>query len=244
MQHIRKDIITRLQKDILFLQGFKQIARGNAVQIKLGAMDRAFPYGCFPFAAIHEFINDGPECAAATSGFIAYLLSALMLNCRTCLWISSSRSIFPPALKSFGIEPDKIIFIDLKSEKEILWVMEEALKCEGLAAVVGEVREISFTASRRLQLAIEKSQVTGFIIRNHPRNLNVNACTSRWKISPLSSEPEDNLPGVSFPCWNIELLKIKNGKPGVWQLQWAYDQLRPVPALITVVTLEQKRKTG
>ena len=42
------------------------------------------------------------------------------------------RTIFPPALKSFGIAPDKIIFIDLKKEKEILWAMEEALKCDGL----------------------------------------------------------------------------------------------------------------
>lgn len=41
-------------------------------------------------------------------------------------------------------------------------VMEEALKCGGLAAVVGEVQDISFTASRRLQLAVEQSGVTGF----------------------------------------------------------------------------------
>ena len=38
----------------------------------------------------------------------------------------------------------------------MLWVIEEALKCEGLAAVIGEIKELSFTQSRRLQLAVEK----------------------------------------------------------------------------------------
>jgi len=34
--------------------------------------------------------------------------------------------------------------------------MEEALKCAGLAAVIGEVREMDFKQSRRLQLAVEQ----------------------------------------------------------------------------------------
>ena len=64
--------------------------------------------------------------------------------------------------------------------------MEEALKCDGIAAVVGEIQELSFTVSRRLQLAVEQSRVTGFILRNNPRNLNTTACVTRWKITPLS----------------------------------------------------------
>jgi protein ImuA len=42
------------------------------------------------------------------------------------------KNSFSPALKSFGVEPDKIIFITVTKEKDMLWVMEEALKCEGL----------------------------------------------------------------------------------------------------------------
>ena len=41
-----------------------------------------------------------------------------------------------------------------------MWAIEEALKCDGLAAVIGEMKELSFTNSRRLQLAVEKSHVT------------------------------------------------------------------------------------
>ena len=32
---------------------------------------------------------------------------------------------------------------------------------------------------------------------------------------PLRCELEDGMPGVGVPRWNVELLKISNGKPGV-----------------------------
>jgi protein ImuA len=240
----KADIISRLQKDILLLQGFKPLPADAATLPRLGPIDAAFPDHSFPLASIHEFLIANAEDAAATSGFIACLLSSLMNNNRASAWISSSKRIFPPALKSFGIEPDKILFINSPTEKHILWIMEEALKCEGLAAVVCEIPYINFTASRRLQLAVEQSRVTGFIIRNQPGNLTPNACSSRWRISSLPSSSQDDLPGVGFPRWNIELLKIRNGKPGTWQLEWSGNKLHPVLSPDILQLQEQKRKTG
>ena len=134
------------------------------------------------------------------------------------------------ALTNFGIEPDRVVFVELSRPKDMLWVMEEALKCEGLAAVVGEIPEIGFTASRRLQLAVEQSRVTGFLLRHQARSLGVNACVARWRVGALASETADGLPGVGFPRWNVELLKIRNGRPGVWPLEWAAGRFRAVPS--------------
>jgi protein ImuA len=240
----KKDIIAQLQKEILPLQGFKPLPAGTAVHLGLGPVTAAFPNASFPTGAIHEFLSAGAEHAAAAGGFIAGLLSALMQNGSACIWISASRTLFPPALKAFGIEPNRIIFIDLKKERDVLWTMEEALKCEGLAAVVGELQEISFTASRRLQLAVEQSRVTGFILRHHPRTLNTIACVGRWKISPLPSELEEGMPGVGFPRWQVALLKIRNGRPGTWQMEWAAGAFRPVPERIESLPQLQRRKTG
>jgi len=244
MSFSRADIISQLKMEILPLQGLKFPAAGVNVEVDLGPLQASFPNSCFPVGAVHEFLSPGAEYAAATEGFIACLLGALMRNGGVSLWISSSRTVFPPALKAFDIEPDKIIFIDLQKEKDVLWTMEEALKCGGLAAVVGELSEISFTASRRLQLAVEQSQVTGFILRHHPKNLNTIASVSRWKICHLPSESEDDLPGVGFPRWNIELLKIRNGKPGTWKMEWSGGKFRHISPLVTSIPEEQKRKTG
>src|SRR5262245_8748599 len=139
----KADIITRLQRDILPLQGFKPVKNDTSLDIGLGPMKYAFPNAIFPQGAIHEFICDKPEDSSCSSAFIAVILSALMRKGGAGIWISSSRKLFPPALSSFGIEPDKIIFIDLQKEKQVLWAMEEALKCNGLAAVVGEVQELN-----------------------------------------------------------------------------------------------------
>jgi protein ImuA len=216
----KKEVINQLRKEILLLQGFKPDPAGSQ-SIGLGPIETAFPNGVFPKAAIHEMLITMPEQAAACGGFLAGLLNILMKNNGVCLWISKSRCLFPAALKVFGVEPDQIIFIDLKQEKEVLWVMEEALKCAGLAAVVGELKDLSFTQSRRLQLSLEKSKVTGFILRTDAERIATTACVARWQITPLESEQVDGLPGLGFPRWHVELLRVRNGNPGLWKLEWA-----------------------
>jgi protein ImuA len=239
----KADIIAQLQKDILYLQGYKPNRNGTAVDLGLGPLKYAFPNDSFPTGAVHEFCCAGEEATSPSVGFIAGLLAGLMRSGGATLWICSSRTLFPPALKFFGIEPDKIIFVDLQKEKDILWAMEEALRCDGLAAVVGEIPEISFTASRRLQLAVEQSRVTGFILRRNPRHLTANACVARWKITSLPSWLPDDMPGVGFPRWNVELLKVRNGKPGSWQIEWAAGRFLHISKL-TEMPLEHQRKTG
>lgn len=239
----KADIIAQLRKEILPLQGFKALSKNAVSDIGLGPIKSAFPNGVFPSGAVHEFLSTSAENATATTGFVSGILSSLMKKGGASIWIGASRTIFPPALKLFGIVPDKIIFIELKKEKEMLWAMEEALKCEGLAAVIGEIKELSFTDSRRLQLAVEQSQVTGFVLRNNPRSVNTTACITRWTITSIASELANEMPGVGFPRWNVDLLKVRNGKPGSWQMEWVAGKFRHIPAISIVVPVQQK-KTG
>lgn len=235
-------IVAQLQKDILPLQGFKKTLNPGALDVLPSVIKSAFPNAEFPLGAVHEFISTGAENAASTTGLVAGTLASLMRSGGACIWISSFQKIFPPALKSFGIAPDKIIFIDLKKEKEILWAMEEALKCDSLSAVIGEMQDLSFNASRRLQLAVEQSGVTGFILRNNPPGLNTTACITRWRVTPLPGRVSD-MPGVGFSRWNVELLKVRNGKPGNWEIEFAAGRFRHI-SKITAIPLEQQKKTG
>lgn len=224
----KNDIIRRLQQDILELQGFEKPAPADAVDFGLGPVISSFPYQTFPIAAVHEFLTESQETAAASGGFIAGLAGHLMQKGGACIWISSNRLLNPSALIHYGIQPDQVIFIDVRNQKQVLWAIEEALTSEGLAAVIGEVKEIDFTASRRLQLAVEKSRTTGFLLRDRPRNLNANACAARWRIRPLPSIAADDLPGVGFTRWSVELLRVKNGQPGNWEMEWIAGRFQPV----------------
>jgi protein ImuA len=242
ISHPKADVFAALQSDILRLEGFKSVNSGS-LDSGLGVIKNAFPNASFPLGCLHEFMSSQPEDSAATNGFIAGLLASLMGNYGTLLWIGSSRKLFPPALKAFGLTPEHFIFIDVQKQKDVLWVMDEALKCPALSAVVGELKDISFTESRRLQLAAEHSQVTGFVLRHTSRTPNTTACVSRWKITSMISEPIDDLPGIGYPKWRVELLRVRNGKPDSWDIQWMNGKFVPVyqtPHLFK----EQKQKAG
>ena len=219
MPALKADIITQLKKDILALQGFRPLVHAQQ-KIDLGTINHSFPHSTFPLGANHEFICNSKENLTASSGFIAGILSALLQRTGAGIWISSSHFIFPPALVSFGIEPSQLIFIYLRNQKEILWATEEALKCEGLTAVVSEISSMDLSISRRLQLASEQSRVTGFFLRHKPKQVSTTVSVCRWQVQHLPGDTEDGLPGVGFPKWQVELLKVRNGKPGGWQLEW------------------------
>lgn len=107
--------------------------------------------------------------------------------------------------------------------------------------MVAEIREISFAQSRRLQLAVEGSKVTGFLLRNDPRKPGANTCVARWLISQLPSKIEDELPGIGFPCWQVDLLRVRNGNPGSWKLQWVEGCFVPVEEKETAEHLYERR---
>jgi protein ImuA len=57
-------------------------------------------------------------------------------------------------------------------------------------------------------------------LRNASKKLGSTACAARWHISPLPSGAVDGLPGLGLPRWHVELLKVRNGQPGKWVLEW------------------------
>lgn len=216
----KHDTINRLRQDLLRWQGVTSLV-SQAERIGLGAIENAFPGGVFPSFGVYEFISMSREDSAATSGFIGGLLSRLTQDGGVCLWISTSRLLFPPSVHAFGVLPDRVVFVDISRERDVLWATEEALKCSGLAAVVAELQEMDFVQSRRLQLAVEKSRMTGLIMRCNPRLVGSTACAARWRIRSLPSALTGGLPGVGFPRWEVELLKVRNGNPGKWQMEWS-----------------------
>jgi protein ImuA len=216
----KQDIITQLRKDLLQWESYKPPAAGAGGLMGLGSVEAAFPNGIFPIGRVHELVCANAAQAAAAEGFIGGLLSVLMREGGICLWVGLSQSLFAPALKTFGIEPHRVVFLNLLHDRDVLWVMEEALKCTGLAAVVGEVSAVDFKQSRRLQLAVEQSHVTGFILRNASHKLGSTACAARWHIKPLPSASLEGLPGLGFPRWQVELLKVRNGHTGKWTIEW------------------------
>lgn len=217
----------RLRREILPLQGIKSHP-GRSDNPAMHPFCSAFPYGKFAYGAVHECVIQKKEDAPATMAFVMAMFGKLIHNHGLGLWIGCGREIYPPALIQFGIAAHQLIFIDLRNERECLWAMEEALKCEGLSAVACEASYLGFTASRRLQLAIEKSGITAFVIRPQSRRKEPTASVAQWKIESLSSSLDDGMPGVGFPKWKVELVKVRNGKPANWEIEFREQQFRQI----------------
>jgi len=236
-------IARQLQAQINAMQGLGKLSHQPAND-GLELFSAAFPGGRFPTGAIHEFISYEVAGAAATSGFITAMAGKLIKEGGLCLWVAGGRKIFPPGLKYFGLEPDRIVFINTCHPKEALWILEEALKCEALTAIIGEVRELSFTDSRRLQLAVENSGVTTFIHRYCPKAENAVACSTRWKITAMPSVILDALPGVGYSAWDVQLLKVRNGRPHAWQVGWQENRFTRFMDNNNALLMGNERHTG
>jgi len=231
----KKEVLLQLKKDIL-LQRFGMPRNNWIAPAALHPFASAFPFNQFPLGCIHEFICPSNESFSSSSAFVCGILSSLKHNQGTIVWISPVHKMFPPSFTSFGITPHNIIFIHLDKPKDILYTTEEALRCEGISAVITDIRELNFKQSRRLQLASEQSCVTGFILRNNPKSFNTTACVSRWIITPSISTSYQNLPGIGFPSWNVNLQKVRNGKPQSWNISWhAGHFINLDPDLITTI---------
>jgi|SRR6185437_1694124 len=227
------------------MEGYKGPEAG-AIDIPVGPLTDAFPNSRFPTGKLHEFLAPTPQKAASSGGFISALAGALMVKGGNCVWISKRRKIFPPGLTTFGIAANQVVFCDIHHEKHLLWAAEEALQCKSIAAVVAEIAEITYIASLRLQLAIEDSHVTGFLLRQSAKALAPIASAARWRVSPAPSRSTiPDLRRIGFPSWTVQLEKVRNGRPGIWDLEWRAGRLQSLlPEKQPLRIVEQRRKTG
>ncbi|GEP93292.1 protein ImuA [Chitinophaga terrae (ex Kim and Jung 2007)] len=238
----KQQIVVELRKELLLLQGFKA-ASPDAAKVDLGMMNGCFPNSTFPTGNVHEIISTIDSEKSAASAFVCAVAGMLMKRSGPGIWISTKNEIYPPALNQFNVPAERIVFVKAKRELDVCWALEEALKTDGLAFVAGQVQDLSFTTSRRLQLAVEKSQVTGFILRHSPNSVNPTACVSRMKIQPLRSELADGLPGIGDPRWRVIVEKVRNGVPGVFDLVWVKDHfITRIPQTGEVIIDIDRRK--
>jgi protein ImuA len=192
-------------------------------------IDRVLPDGGLARGALHEILGAGgdEEDGALAAAFAAGILGRLAGD-GTVLWCLPRPDLYGHGLAAHGLDPAHIVLVRAPRDGEILWAMEEGLRAPGIAAVVGEVGTLAAVASRRLQLAAERSGITAFLLRRwrdsgqaaRERNL-PNAAVTRWRIAALPSQPLRGEPGVGRPRWRVELLRCRGGEPACWEVEEA-----------------------
>lgn len=215
MSAARELAIADLRERISALEG--GVAK-RKVCLPFGApeIDDALPGGGLAYGALHEFAGGG----SGTVDGAAAALFAAGIAARTkgpVVWCLTRPDLFLPALAQVGLHPNRVIFVEAGKEEDVLASMEEALSFGGLGAVVGELVRLPMVASRRLQLAAERTGTMCIVVRRWRRQTEANdfgqptAATTRWRVSVLPSE-ELPVPGVGRPRWFLELMRVKAGE--------------------------------
>jgi protein ImuA len=211
--------IVELRERIRVLEGIQPLGR-CMLPFGLAALDRHLPGGGLPLGALHEaFGGRRDPYAAAPTLFVAGMFAR---QSGPVLWCFERHDLFAPGLAAAGLHPDRVIYAEAGRGSGVLLLMEEGLKHAGLCGVVGEVGNLSLTASRRLQLAAESSGVTVFALRRWLRDdatvHEPNAAMTRWRITALPSAPLRTA-GIGRARWQLELLRCRNGEAASWSVE-------------------------
>jgi len=215
----------------------RRIERPNALRhgvlpFGVAAIDGALPGGGLALGALHEIMGAGAdeEDGAAAAGFAARI--AGRLGGGIILWAAKRGDLYAPGLAEHGLDPARIVRARALRDDDILWVLEEGLRAPnspgGVAAVVGEIGRLPMVASRRLQLAAERSGVTALILRRWRNAAEAagerdrpSAALTRWRVSALPSADIMGEPGIGRPRWRVELLRVRGGVPDSWEVEVA-----------------------
>jgi protein ImuA len=207
--------------------------------------------GGLAYAALHEIVAANETEAAAAAGFTLALAAGFAAASlaaagrpasasRAVLWIAEEMSQhesglpYGPGLDAVGLAPEALLLVRAAHPRDVLWAMEEALRCRAVGAVVGEIRKadgVDGVASRRLSLAATREQRPALLLRPRPEILPAAAAT-RWSIgaAPSAAQPGS---GPGPPRFAVQLVRNRHGRFGSWILEWnrAEHRLAPAPAL-------------
>ena len=174
--------------------------------------------------ALHEIAAAGEAHVAAAAGFAAAISSGAART--KTVWIAEDMALAEngalhgPGLDAFGLAPERLLTVAAAHPRDLLWAMEEALRCRAVAAVIGELRhgEIDAVAVRRLSLAAAESGALALLLRGSPPR-DASTAATRWIVSAAPNE-----------CFAVHLTRNRRGPLGAWTLQWSDDNERFVLA--------------
>jgi protein ImuA len=167
MTAAREHVIADLRDRIASLAG-GAARQAGCLPVGLTEIDASLPGGGLAYGALHEFAGGG----AGTVDGAAAALFAAGIAARTkgsIVWCLTRPDLFFPALAQAGLSANRVIFVEGDKEDDVLASMEEALSIGGLGAVIGELVRLPMVASRRLQLAAEKTGTMAIVVRRWRR---------------------------------------------------------------------------
>jgi protein ImuA len=217
--HPKPADLAALRQRIRQLERLGGAAKRTAQALPLLApIDALWPEGGLPLGSLHEARSDG---SLAGNGVMSAFAGSIGGRLGLVLWCARRSDahgshFYAPGLAQVGLPTAKLLVVTAASDAALLAAMEEGLAHPFLGCVVGEIERLTLTASRRLQLAAEKSGVTAITLRPVPRETEKPvAAAGRWRVTTHPSAAHA-VPEAGKARWRLELLQARCGAVGDW----------------------------
>lgn len=159
----REAMLAHLRGRIRQLETGAPASRAWVIGSGCAALDRLLPEGGFRRGSLVEWIESRPGGGA---GSLALMIARQACQQQGVLVVMDrGAQFYPPALAAWGIDLDRVIWVQPRDLQEELWCWDQALRCPAVAAVWGELRQLDSRAFRRLQLAVEGQDGLGLLLR-------------------------------------------------------------------------------
>lgn len=170
----------------------------------------------------------------AATGFV---LSCLPRSKKPVLWVQDRASrlengrLYGAALPGIGFHAP-LLRVEVSHPRDVLWAMEEGASCTALGGIVGEIHGappvLDFTATKRLALRSERSDVPIWLIRSGDPGA-LSAARERWRLRSRPSAPHPyDADAAGDPRWEAELFRARARAPGIWDVE--HDPAATEPA--------------
>jgi protein ImuA len=222
---------------------------GAALALGIPAIDGVLGGG-LSCGALHEIAaTHETETATATGFALALAARQAFPSCRSAsrmdesvvsagiagsnmFWIAEDFSLaengapYGPGLDSAGIALERLITVTAARGRDVLWAMEEALRCRAVGVVIGEMRSrgIDQVMTRRLALAAAAGDTLGLLLRTTQHD-EPSAAATRWIIGAASSflrsrGGDERCHGLGPPRLTVRLVRNRRGHLGEWIVEW------------------------
>jgi len=159
--------------------------------------------GALDEGALHEVKAEGHSTGVTAGDWVSALGFALRLGVRrleglesassqSVLWCWTSqfaRELGTPyghGLAALGLKPSAWLLAETARTSDALWAMEEGLRSQSLALVIGVLSEAELTPARRLSL-VAAEHSTPCLLVTDPRLTPAGSTATRWRVGRYAS---------------------------------------------------------
>ncbi|NLF67419.1 MAG: hypothetical protein GX575_00040 [Candidatus Anammoximicrobium sp.] len=219
------DIVEQLRGRIRSVEKSRRGPGEPALSTGWPPLDGLLPSGSLRRGSLVEWLAAGPGSGAALLAWKAAQQAAGEGGAIVVL--DRRREVYPPALAAWGLDWERVIFVQPQTARDEGWAWDQALRCPGVAAVWGCADQVDSRLFRRWQLSAESSGCVGLLVRPGAARTEPTWADVRWWVEPQRAAAGRRM--------RVELLRCRGaGGSGSVELvldEWTGQLCHPAPEI-------------